>query len=105
MYTNKQELLNTQMSVEQPTNSNSSNDKLIERDIIPGTPFWKIKQNDEYTIVMGRYKINHIALTNEIDIDKFLKDEMYNVIATMVLSLIHNELEDALKLKINTNQI
>lgn len=90
MYTNKQELLQSQTNVGTVGSIPSSTDKLIERELIEGTPFWLIKKDEEYTLVMGRYKVNHVQLNNKEEVVQFLKDEMYNIISTMIF-IINNE--------------
>lgn len=90
METPNKNLLNQQ---NQNTNNlkSGTSDQLIERELIEGTPFWIIKQNETHTLVMGNYKINHKEIHSKEEALQFLKDEMWNLMCTVMLTLIHNE--------------
>lgn len=90
MSTKQRELLQSQMNAPETDNLDSSN-KLIERELIEGTPFWIIKRENEYYLTMGAYKINHIPLKSREEVDKYMKEQLWNIICTVILSLIHNE--------------
>lgn len=66
------ELLNTQLNAEETTNSNS---QLIEREKVGGTPFWIIKEKDEWFLGMAGYRITEKFQTMEGALNEIYHNE------------------------------
>lgn len=78
------ELLNTQSNVENNPNKNST---LIEQEKIEGTPFMAIKQNNQWFLTLGNYRLTEGTDTLEETEDK-LKTEMWELIMKVSITVV-----------------
>lgn len=85
-----QELLNTQTSVEETTESrgnySNKNTELVHREKIEGTPFYIIGNEDEgYFVAMGKYRLTEPEETVTAAMDKLITNQ-WDIILKMVLT-------------------
>lgn len=107
MSTNKQEQSNTLTSVKsqdkQNWDSKDGNTEIVEREPVEGTPFWLTGSEEKgYFLNMARWRITPIVKTKE-EVLKYAEENMYNVILTMILSVVGTEQAET-KLDNNKNQ-
>lgn len=95
--TPQQELLQSQMNAGKPDNNDSSNEQLIEREQLIGTPFWAIKQNDKWALIMGKYKMNEGDLKSKEEVLDYIEENIYNIILRMTMILINDVYEERSK--------
>lgn len=97
MYTSQQELLHTQMNAE-PVDNSKSGEQLIEKVPLTGTPFWAIKHEEKWSVVMGRHKMNDVQLDTLDEVWGWLEVNSYTIVLRMML-IIKNEDSYGIELK------
>lgn len=98
MSTEKQELLHTQLNVEDHNKENSS--KLVTRERIPETPFYLIGQVDKWMITFKNYRITDLYETAEEALESIEKNK-WDIIMRMT-AIVH---ESMIELNNLENQI
>lgn len=79
------ELLNTQMNAEDPNKENSG--KLIEREQIPGSPFWIIGDEEKgYFLAFNKWQLTEYMRTKQ-DIKENLETNKWDIILKLILCL------------------
>lgn len=89
------DILHSQQNADQTNKANSStepwdilglkkDEKLIERDPIPGTPFWMIREDEKYWITLGRYRLNQTPIADKEDVQTYLLENTYNIMLMMI---------------------
>lgn len=68
--------------------------KLIEREQLQGTPFWIIKNDEEFNLIMGRYKLNEFPLRTREEVDRFMTSDIWNLILKIILAVIQDTLTE-----------
>lgn len=86
----QEELLNTQRNAESNHNKNST---LVERNKIEGTPFYLLKNNNEYFITYGKYRITEPTTTEEETLKK-LESEKWLITMHMIIIIIEMKFEN-----------
>lgn len=84
MNTKQSELLNTQLSVEEITNKNST---LVEIEDIPKTPFKIVKTADKWFIGIAGERLTDLFETKEGALNE-LYDNMWNIIMHLTIVMI-----------------
>lgn len=88
MFTNTPENEASYMNALNQDNSNSS--KLIEREIIQGSPMWAIGNVEEgYYIVLGKYRLTEKSETMA-DALKLLEIEKWNIIIRAIIAICND---------------
>lgn len=95
MSTDQRELLHTQTNAGETHNLSSSlNEELIEREQTEGSPFWIIKENNQYLIVFGKYRLNKDPINNRKGVDQYLKKNLWNIVTTIALIIANDKLDE-----------
>lgn len=81
--------LHTQNNVDETRNNTS----LAEREQIEGTPFWLIKQNDNWFIVMGNHRLTEPTKNKETQLIK-LENEKWKLIMNISIIMAQKILEE-----------
>lgn len=97
MYTKQQELLQSQMNVDTENKSQSNSNKLIERELLDGSPFWLIKTEDQYHIVFGKHKINFEPLKTKQEAIKYIQENHWNITCQICIIMANNQIEENTK--------
>ena len=87
----QQELLSTQLNAENTQNKENSS-KILDRRPIKGTPFTSIHTEDKMFIVMGKTRLSKDLEPTEKP-EKWLKDNMWDVIGALILDVIEYQLK------------
>lgn len=90
----QKDLLQQQTGNIQP---DTPNEPLIEREQLEGTPFWMIKIQDQYNLIMGKYKLTDVPLKDKEEIFSYLQTNMYNIITRIVAIIANNMITDYMK--------
>lgn len=99
----QQELLQSQITAKETSNSESNSEKLIERVPLIGTPFTSTKHHDEYHLVMGKYRLNERPLANHEEVIDYANEEEYNIILKMIMIVVNDLIEEGKRQK-DTNK-
>lgn len=73
-------LRTTAQSEEQPKPNSS---ELIERHPVPGSPFHIIKQNEEWFLTMGNYRLSN-EMFSMGEVEDYIKEQQWNIILSMM---------------------
>lgn len=79
------------MNASEADKSNSSNEELIERQQLEGTPFWIIKMENEYNLIFGKYKITQTPFKDKKTLTQWLNKNQWNII-TQLAMIIANDI-------------
>lgn len=90
MYTKQSEILRSQTNAEEEPSLTSSSEELVERHEVPGSPLWIVKESNQWWIVLGKYRINHLPMQTKLEAEDYLLDNMWNVV-TQIAIIIMND--------------
>jgi hypothetical protein len=76
-------LENTFTNVEEVDKKVSSNEELIKRTEIKGTPFVKVEQEGQKFLTLGNYRITDVDMTDE-EIEKLTKKQDWLFLTTVI---------------------
>lgn len=91
------------MNADEANKENSSNENLIEREQLEGTPFWLIRQEEKWAIVMGKYKMNDKELRSREEAIKYMEDNKYNISLRMTMIIVNDIIREQEEGKKNDN--
>lgn len=72
-------------------NKEHSSEELVERHQIPGSPFTSVKHQDQYYLLMGKYRLNEQPLASHDEVIQYANDNEYDVILKMIM-IVFNDL-------------
>lgn len=88
--TEQRELLHSQNNVEETHRQKST---LIDRDKVPGTPFWIVGTDEGWFLTMGDYKVTTPVESKSIALDK-LKTEKWDIIMRMAAIITEKTIDE-----------
>lgn len=87
MYTEQQDLLQSQTNADEKNTNKSLSSELYDRKKIDNTPFTLIKdyQKKEQHITIGNYRINKEPLKLEQNIEDYLQSNIYDIMLSIAI--------------------
>lgn len=93
MFTKLRELWRSLTNVKSQTNLDySKNEELISRWQLENTPFWILRENEQFNIVLGKYRINEEPLTSKIECELYLNNNTWKVV-TQICIIVMNDIQ------------
>lgn len=84
----QKDILNTQLNVGETLNYlSNSEETLITREPVKGSPFVTVKIDNKYFLALGDARITELFETKE-QVYEYLKDNLWNIIGVYVLEII-----------------
>lgn len=93
----KRELLNTQTSVENADNVESTSENINKYVTVEETPFAVVEDCGKWVIVFGHYKASSISFNNVEDAEKYIHTKPWELILTAAYA--YNDMVNELRAK------
>lgn len=85
---NHRDELQSQMSAGQTLRESSGDTELVKKVKMVGTPFTVIQYGEKWYLMMGRYRLNEDPYNTQLEAEKYLEENTWDVILKMIVIVI-----------------